>query len=103
MLEREEYFEAHEVLEVCWHPLRRHRDPLANLLKGLINAAVAFEHLKRDRKGADERARRVMTSFERYRPLCTEGIREAELFSEACWEVDRIKASHREVFDVLVP
>jgi len=97
------YFEAHEVLEQAWHPLRRQKDPLGNLLKGLINGAVAFEHLKRGREGSFERARRVMGSFDRYRPLCREGIRESELFESACRKVQELKSLHGEVFDVLVP
>ncbi len=46
-LEKEAYFDAHEVLEEAWHPLRLAKNPLANLLKGLINGAIAFEHIKR--------------------------------------------------------
>lgn len=97
------YYDAHEVLEEAWHPLRRQNDPLGNLLKGLINGAVAFEHLKRGREGSFDRARKVMGSFDRHRSLCRGDIREAELFGKACRKVQDLKNSHREVFDVLVP
>ena len=50
LLEEEEYFEAHEVLEEAWHPLRLSKHPLSNLLKGLINGAITFEHIKRNIK-----------------------------------------------------
>jgi predicted metal-dependent hydrolase len=56
-LSRGEFFEAHEVLEEAWHPLRRNKDPLASPVKGLINAAIAFEHLRRNRP----KSRRVAT------------------------------------------
>ena len=48
LMNKEEYFEAHEALEEAWHPLRKADYPLKNLVKGLINGAVAFEHIKRD-------------------------------------------------------
>ena len=102
MIERGEYFEAHEVLEDVWYPMRKSRDDLANLLKGLINAAVAFEHIKRKKPGAEERARRVIRSYDRYAPLCGTMTTEAELFQQACGKVQQLKAQYHKVFDVLV-
>ena len=102
MMEREAFFEAHEVLEDVWYPMRKRRGDLANLLKGLINAAVAFEHLKRSRPGATERARKVMRSYDRYAPLCMVVTSEAELFRQACEKIRLLKEVHRGVFDVLV-
>ena len=102
LMNKQEYFDAHEVLEEAWHPMRKNKDPLQNLVKGLINAAVAFEHLKRAKPGAEQRARRVIASFERHSVLCESDIREADLFLRACQKVERIKERHREVFDVLV-
>ena len=92
------YFEAHEVLEEAWHPLRLRKDPLANLLKGLINGAVAFEHLKRGRPQAAERARRVIVSYERYKGLATPDILYADLFHEACETVEELKRQQTAVF-----
>ena len=103
LLEREAYFEAHEVLEEIWHPMRKAGDPLQNLVKGLINAAVAFEHLKRAKPGAAQRAQRVMRSFDRHRYLCPKGRRETELFMDACRKVEVIWRSKKEIFDVFVP
>ena len=37
LLDEEAYFEAHEVMEEAWHPLRLKKHPLANLVKGFIN------------------------------------------------------------------
>ena len=98
LLDEARYFEAHEVLEEAWHPLRLRSDPLANLVKGLINAAVAFEHLKRARPQAKERACKVMASFERHKGLCTDAIRCAALFKQACERIERLKGLSNGVF-----
>ena len=102
LMDQKAYFEAHEVLEEAWHPMRKERDPLQNLVKGLINVAVAFEHLKRGKPEAERRARKVIASFDRYSVLCEPDIRESDLFALACRKAREIKARHREVFDVLV-
>jgi hypothetical protein len=64
MMEHGAYFEAHERVESVWYPLRREKSDLAHILKALINAAIAFEHLKRERPQAAERARRVIRAYE---------------------------------------
>lgn len=102
LLDEEEYFEAHEVLEEAWHPLRLKKHPLANLVKGLINGAITFEHLKRNRTHAKEKAVRVIASYERHKNLCTDGIECAALLRQACQMIENLKDKHKEVFDVLV-
>lgn len=103
LLEEEAYFEAHEVLEEAWHPLRLGNHPLANLAKGLINGAITFEHIKRNRKKMKSKAQRVITSYERHKHLSTEHIEYAVLFKQACQKIESLKIKHAEVFDVLVP
>ena len=103
LMDKQEYFDAHEVLEEAWHPMRKRKDPLQNLVRGLINAAVAFEHLKRAKPGAQQRAKRVIASFDRHSILCKSNIREADLFLRACQKVREIKGKYGEVSDVLVP
>ncbi len=103
LMNEEEYFEAHEVLEEAWHPLRLNKHPLRNLAKGLINGAIAFEHLKRDKKNAHNKARKVIASFERHKQLCTDEIEQSQLFTKACKKIEQLKIQHKEVFDVLVP
>ena len=98
LLDEEEYFEAHEVLEEAWHPLRLSDHPLKNLLKGLINGAIAFEHIKRNRDEAEKKAKKVMASFDRYRYLCREDIEYFMLFEEACQKIEVLKMKHTEVF-----
>lgn len=98
LLDKEEYFEAHEVLEEAWHPLRKADHPLKNLAKGLINGAIAFEHIKRNRNDANRKAKKVMASFDRYRYLCTEEIEYFKLFEEACQKIEVLKMKHVKVF-----
>jgi len=102
LLDQEEYFEAHEVLEEAWHPLRLNSHPLRNLVKGLINGAVAFEHIKRNRKNVPSKAQKVIASYERHKGLVTPTIEHVELFLQACEKIEALKAKHKEVFDVLV-
>lgn len=98
LMDEEEYFEAHEVLEEAWHPLRLGDHPLALLAKGLINGAIGFEHIKRDRKNAAKKALRVMESYERYNGMCVEGIEHYALFKQAVDKVESLKARHSKVF-----
>jgi hypothetical protein len=91
LLDKEEYFEAHEVLEEAWHPLRLSRHPLANLVKGFINAAITFEHIKRNRKNVKDKARRVIASYERHKHLCIEKIEYYDLFEKAKEKVESLK------------
>ena len=99
LLDEEEYFEAHEVLEEAWHPLRLKKDPLANLAKGLINGAITFEHIKRNRDSVKNRAQRVIASYERHKYLCVETICYYGLFKEACEKIENLKQVHSEMFE----
>jgi hypothetical protein len=83
LLKNRDFFDAHEVLEEAWHPLRKANHPLKNLVKGLINASIAFEHIKRDREDSYRKATTVFNSYRRHKPLYREGIEHEELFSHA--------------------
>lgn len=100
LMEQAEYFDAHEVLEEAWHPLRKRKDPLHRLVKGIINGAIAFEHLKRGERESPKRARKVITSYERYKDTCKEEIAHYELFVQACDKIETLKRKHSQVFDV---
>jgi hypothetical protein len=102
LMEEAAYFEAHQVLEEAWHPLRLRKDPLADLVKGLINGAVAFEHIKRGRENYAAKAKKVITSYERHKHLCVEGIEYHSLFSAACQKIEVLKKDHEETFNVSV-
>ena len=98
LLDNKEYFDAHEVLEEAWHPLRLKDHYLKNLVKGLINGAVAFEHLKRDRDSSEKSAAKVMLSFDRHKHIYNDNIEFAELFKEACNKIEKLKLKHVYVF-----
>ena len=88
-------------MEEAWHPLRLKKHPLANLAKGFINGAIAFEHLKRDSKNAHEKAKRVMESYERHKHLCGVEIEHYVLFEEAKHKIEALKVKHTEVFSCI--
>ena len=94
LLDQEKYFDAHEALEEAWHPLRKANHPLKNLAKGLINGAICFEHLKRNREDAKRKAFVVLKSYERHKHLCKEGIEQFELFEKACLKIEKLKIDH---------
>ena len=43
------FYEAHEVLEEIWFPMRKTKDDFCLVLKGFINGAVSMELYKRGR------------------------------------------------------
>ena len=65
LIEKEEYFKAHEVLEEYWHTIRRGDNPEKNVYRGFINAAVAMELKKRNRNNY----KKVWKTYEKYREL----------------------------------
>jgi len=93
LLEKKEYFHAHEVLEEAWHPLRKADHPLKNLVKGLINGAICFEHIKRNRNDSKRKALTVLKSYERHKHLCIKGIEYFELSKKACLKIEFLKKS----------
>jgi len=95
LLHQEEYFDAHEVLEEAWHPLRKSNHPLKNLVKGLINGAICFEHIKRNQENAYNKASKVIKSFERHKHLCQEDIEYFEDFRESCLKIEALKKLHK--------
>jgi len=65
-LEAGRFFEAHEVIEHIWFPIRKTDHPEKDIMRGIINASVSFELIKR---GRPEAARRVWQTYQKYRPL----------------------------------
>jgi len=49
LITKEEYYDAHEVLEELWHPMRKSLHPDRDIIRGFINAAVSLELKKRGR------------------------------------------------------
>jgi len=46
---QKQYYEAHEVLEEVWHPMRKSLHPNRDIIRGFINAVVSLELKKRGR------------------------------------------------------
>lgn len=63
LINNEKYYEAHEVLEDVWFPVRKNKDPDTLLLKAFINASVSFELNKR---GKIPQAKKVWKNYEKY-------------------------------------
>jgi len=66
---QEEYFRAHETLEEYWFPRRRSKTREVLIIKGFINAAVAFELQKR---GRPQRALKVWQTYIKFSNLIEE-------------------------------
>ncbi len=79
-IENEEFKEAHECLESVWKEYKKNSNPLANLLKGYINAASVFELVRR---GNMKGAKNLWGVYIKYLPLKQKGIEGYELFCEA--------------------
>lgn len=66
-IKNEDYFEAHEALEPLWLKTKK-RDYDASLpLKALINAAIAFEHIKRVKPNARTNASSVFKGYTKHK------------------------------------
>jgi len=63
-LREERFYDAHEALEALWFPRRFEESAEIKLLKGLINAAVSFELLKR---GRIPQSKKVWQNYLKYR------------------------------------
>lgn len=62
------YYEAHDVLEELWLPIRR--EPAGNFYKGLIQLAGAFVHLQKHRlRPADALFRLAEANLRGYAPV----------------------------------
>ena len=86
LLKRQEYFEAHEVAEELWHILRKSEDSASSYFKGLINAAIALEHLKRDKP----KSKRVaIRAYESYLKRC---VNENLFVSSELYNIGEIKS-----------
>lgn len=60
------FFDAHETLESIWYERRFEKSNEIKLIKGLINATVSLELLK---KGKEDAAKKIWKVYLKYRPL----------------------------------
>lgn len=79
LLNEQQYFEAHEVLEGPW---LRAAEPQRTFLKGLIHVAVALHHYRRGNlHGARVKCQSALRYLECYRP-CYGGVDVAGLIAQ---------------------
>ena len=57
------FYEAHEVLEELWFPIRKTKDSYTLVLKGFINGAVSMELFKRNKI---EQSKKVYKTYLKY-------------------------------------
>ena len=63
LVEKGQYYDAHEVLEEIWFPIRKRKNDCALVLKGFINSAVSLELYKR---GKVEQSKKVYKNYIKY-------------------------------------
>jgi len=66
LLNKKEFYKAHEALEVVWFEKRFEENNEIKLLKGFINAAVCFELIKR---GKNKQSKIPWKNYLKYRTL----------------------------------
>jgi len=64
LIEKEEYFKAHEILEEEWLKHKKNNNELQYPYRGLINAAVSLELKKRGR--SKKTYKKVWENFKKY-------------------------------------
>lgn len=65
-LQSENFYDAHEDLEVLWYERRFEESDEVKLIKGFINASVSFELRK---KGKIEASQKVWNNYLKYKDL----------------------------------
>jgi len=90
-INKELYFQAHEILEDIWHIAKRVNHPQTLLIKGLINASISFEHIKRNRVNSLNSSRVTIQSYYRYKDMNIPSINNYKLFDKACKIIDTHK------------
>lgn len=86
------YYDAHNDLEQLWFPRRFDKDDEVLLWKGLINAAVSFELIKRGRQEAAEKA---WETYLKYSPLLANVVASRKgLYVKMIQTIEHIKGSN---------
>jgi hypothetical protein len=88
LIEQKCYFKAHEVLEGAWIEAKKVSHPQTLLLKGLINAAISFEHIKRNRSHSLKSSRITIQSYERYKSHLMKGIDNYDRFKRVQIQIE---------------
>ncbi|MGE4397475.1 MAG: DUF309 domain-containing protein [Sulfurimonas sp.] len=90
-LQNQNFYDAHEDLELLWYKRRFEESDEVKLLKGFINASVCFELYK---KGKTEASQKVWNTYLKYRDLIhtTDSVHK-EKYSAIIDEIEKIKKS----------
>lgn len=63
LIEQQKFYEAHEILEEVWFPIRKTKNDCTLVLKGFINGAVSLELYKRTKT---EQSKNVYQTYRKY-------------------------------------
>ncbi len=93
-LDEERFYDAHEVLEELWFPLRFKECSEVKLLKGFINASVSFELMK---KAKVKQSKQVWKNYLKYRQLLfKQHYPKHNMYYKISLHIDKIyKLNHR--------
>jgi|GEM_PF-2052943 hypothetical protein len=93
LLNQNRFFEAHEVLEGLWKESKKDSSKQAKAttmaLKGLINASIAFEHLKRDKPKSKRVSKKAFRAYKKHLILIKESDFE-DILRLSKKEIDKI-------------
>jgi len=91
-LDEKRFYDAHEVLEELWFPIRFVESNEVKLLKGFINAAVSFELLK---KGRQKAAKKAWLNYLKYRQLLFKiSSSEVQFYYKISQHIEKINKSY---------
>ncbi|OHE07038.1 MAG: hypothetical protein A2513_00735 [Sulfurimonas sp. RIFOXYD12_FULL_33_39] len=94
-LHNQNFYDAHEDLEVIWFERRFEQNDEVNLLKGFINASVSFELHKR---GKEEASDKVWKNYLKYRDLIHFiNSSHVEKYSAIIKKIDEVKNSFKDM------
>jgi hypothetical protein len=74
LIEKERFYEAHEVLEAFWFERRKEKTPFALSLKAFINAAVSFELWRRGKRDGALRVWKTYLKYRHFVQMCHEPV-----------------------------
>ncbi len=77
LINKKEFYEAHEALEELWFPIRKSKNEYCLSLKGFINAAVSLELYKREKI---EQSKKIYLIYKKY--VTVERISKTDKYSE---------------------
>ena len=99
LMDNELFFEAHEIMENVWIFFKENNHPFEKLSKGLTNAAISLEHIKRNTKGAKRKALITMGAFDRFKNNLDMQVEFYDYFSSSTRLVENFKKRYKYIFN----